>query len=43
MIGLDDSLYELARDEKISVGDAVARAQDPNQLVGRLELAGGKS
>lgn len=43
MIGLDDSLYELARDEKISVGDAVARAQDPNQLFGRLELAGGKS
>lgn len=43
MITLDESLFELARDEKISAGDALARAEQPDDLFARLEARGGKT
>jgi Tfp pilus assembly ATPase PilU len=42
MISLDDSLYELAAEGKISAGDAVSRAEDPDTLFARLEQTGGR-
>lgn len=39
---LDEALFQLARAEHISAGEALSRAEDPQRLFQRLSAAGGK-
>jgi twitching motility protein PilT len=42
MLGMDESLFRLVSANKISAGDALARAKDPERLLARVRATGGK-